>query len=109
MTESEAPQQVPTVTPQVAQEIAKVVGDSNVTAEQVNSVLAAWQHVQQGEPVGTVRRDPTTGAVGHRIDIGGVQQWHVSQPNGEIYNDLQPSLPWPMMVYPDAVGSDTTE
>jgi hypothetical protein len=80
------------VTDKISQEIAGHIED--LTAEQVATVLTAWNTVRGGDPVGTVRRDPSTGAIAHRISDGGVFKWRVSGPDGSVWNDMQPSLPW---------------
>jgi hypothetical protein len=74
--------------------VAKQVG-GGITPEQVAAVIAAWHAIHDGDPVGTVRRDPETGAVGIRVEDQGYHLWRVTVPNGEFYNDLQPTLPWP--------------
>lgn len=79
----------------VLQQIAQITGD--VTPEQVASVLVAWNNIHEGDPVGMVRRDPETGAIAMRADDNGVHVWRVNMPNGEQYNDMQPTLPWPVL------------
>jgi hypothetical protein len=75
--------------------VAKVVGD--VTAEQVGAIMAAYWAIFDGDPVGTIRRDPDTGAVAVRVEDNGMNLWRVNGPDGEQYNDLQPTLPWPVL------------
>lgn len=67
----------------------------DMTAEQVQTVLAALNAVRQGDPLGTVRRDPDTGKVAHRVTADGVHLWRVTAADGEQYNDMVPTLPWP--------------
>ncbi|AJD82247.1 hypothetical protein PBI_KESHU_27 [Mycobacterium phage Keshu] len=74
----------------------------DVSDEQVANVLAAWNNVKSGDPVGLVRRDPESGKVAHRVEAFGVQQWRVSAPGGEQYSDMQPTLPWPVLFDPSA-------
>ncbi|ASR85326.1 hypothetical protein SEA_TIERRA_27 [Mycobacterium phage Tierra] len=88
-------------TPEVVKVISQHLGDQ-VTDEQVATILAAWNNVKAGDPVGMVRRDPETGSVAHRVEAVGVQQWRVSAPNGGQHNDLQPTLPWPVLYDPTA-------
>ncbi|ASR85528.1 minor tail protein [Mycobacterium phage Krueger] len=88
-------------TPEVVKVISQHLGDQ-ATDEQVAAILAAWNNVKGGDPVGMVRRDPETGKVAHRVDALGVQQWRVSGPDGEQYNDLQGTLPWPVLHDPTA-------
>ena len=70
--------------------IVKVVGD-DLTEDQVRRVLAAREMVHSGSPVGTVMRDPKTGAVGTRITQDGVPVWQVTAPDGQ-WVDMQPTL-----------------
>ncbi|AKF15204.1 minor tail protein [Mycobacterium phage ShedlockHolmes] len=86
-------------------EVVKVISQhlgTDVTEEQVANVIAAWNAVKAGDPVGMVRRDPDTGKVAHRVEAVGVQQWRVSAPGGDQYSDLQPTLPWPVLFDPSA-------
>jgi hypothetical protein len=70
--------------------IVKVVGD--MTEDQVRRVLAAREMVHSGSPVGTVMRDPKTGAVALRVTENGVGVWQVSTPAGDKWVDMQPTL-----------------
>jgi hypothetical protein len=89
------PQPLPnTVNDDLAQQIALAAG-RDLTPEQVNAVLAAWNNVNDGDKLGTVKRNPADGAVAHRVNLNGVHQWHVSTPSGEFYWDTQSVLPWP--------------
>jgi hypothetical protein len=76
--------------------IAKLLGE-DVSKEQIGQVLSAWNNTLGGDPVGTLRRDPESGGVAHRVDADGVHLWRVSFPDGNQYNDLQPTLPWPQI------------
>jgi hypothetical protein len=70
--------------------------DGEITRNQVAAVLAAYRDILGGDPVGTLRRDPETGALAHRVAVDGLHMWRVSVPaTGEQYNDLQPTLDWP--------------
>lgn len=80
--------------------IKAMLGD-DVTEAQIDAVLAAQQAVAEGEPVGTVMREEDSGKIAHRVNDNGVVQWRVTGPDGECYNDLQPTLPW-QVIY--AVG-----
>lgn len=62
------------------------------TAAQVGAILAAYRNVMGGDPVGTLRRDPKTGAVAVRANVDGLHMWRVSSPDGTQWNDLQPTL-----------------
>jgi hypothetical protein len=89
-----------TPTPSVVQAITDHLGEqSTVTAEQVNLVLTAWNAVKTGDPVGTIVKDPATGAIAHRVDSDGVHLWRVSAPDGTQWADLSPTLPgWEVLV-----------
>ena len=84
-------------TPDVARLIAQRLADMDLTEDQVGTVLAAWNEIREGDPPGTVRRDEKTGAIAHRVDADGVHLWRVSDPRGELYNDMQPTLSWPVI------------
>jgi hypothetical protein len=79
--------------PAALEHIAAMVGE--IDANKVAAVIAAYHAIQEGDPLGTVRRDPETGAVALRVEDGGFHLWRVNLPNGEFYNDTQPTLPWP--------------
>src|SRR6516162_29854 len=82
--------------PQIVKHITKALGeDSDLTEEHVLKVLDLWNKARAGDPVGTVRKDPATGAVAHRVNADGVHIWRISQPDGYQYNDMQPTLGWP--------------
>lgn len=77
---------------QKVQALKKVLGD-DITEEQIAAVLAASELHATGDPVGTVLRSEE-GLVAHRVNQDGVVQWRVTGPDGDLYNDLQPTLPW---------------
>jgi hypothetical protein len=107
-TESATPEPTPepeptpdvTPTPAVVQAITSHLGESaGITGEQVNLVLNAWNAVKTGDPVGTIVKDPATGAIAHRVDSDGVHMWRVSAPDGTQWADLSPTLPgWDVLV-----------
>lgn len=75
--------------------IAHVASESDeepITHQVVTRVLAAFINVMEGDPVGTLLRDPESGAVAVRVNADGLHIWRVSDPNGSQYNDLQPTL-----------------
>jgi hypothetical protein len=76
--------------------IQAMLGD-DVSAAQIDAVLAAQAALVEGDPVGTVRREEDSGMVAHRVNDGGVVQWRVTGPDGECFNDLQTTLPWPVI------------
>lgn len=69
----------------------------DMTAEQVQQVIAAYNAVRAGDALGTVRRDPDTGRVAHRVAVDGVHLWRVSGTGGESFNDMAPTLTWPAL------------
>lgn len=93
------PDQSVTVTDDVVNQIAAHLGDG-LTAEQVNTVLSAWNAVRQGAAIGTVLRDPATGHVAHRVDAAGVHQWRCSGTDGAVWSDMQPTLAWGVLYSP---------
>ena len=66
-----------------------------LTANEAAAVIAAYHNVTAGDPVGTMRRDPETGAIALKVNSEGLLMWRVSVPDGSQYNDLQPTLDWP--------------
>lgn len=81
------------VTPTVVTAIVDHIGNDLVTVEQVNLVLSAWNDVQQGDPVGTIMRDPDTGTIAHRVCQDGRNLWKVTAANGDAWGDLSPTMP----------------
>lgn len=67
-----------------------------MTADQVTSVMATWRDVLAGDPVGTVRRSDD-GLLAHRVVADGIPMWRVTGTDGSQYNDLSPSLSWPII------------
>jgi hypothetical protein len=76
--------------------------DAPLSANQVAAVLAAFNHVLGGDPVGTMRRDQESGAVALRMNADGLHLWRINHPNGDYYNDLAPTLAWPVLHEPEA-------
>lgn len=86
---------VVTVTDAVVSTVSNQLPD--LTDDQVQAVLQAWNQVRQGEPVGTIRYDADTGKLAHRVSADGVHLWRVTGADGEQYNDHTPTLPWPIL------------
>lgn len=82
------------VTSQVVSTISDQLTD--ITPEQVEQVMNAWNLVRQGDPVGTVRRS-ADGQVAHRVSVDGVHLWRVSDSAGVTWSDTAPSLGWPII------------
>ena len=64
-----------------------------VTDEHVAMVLTALNSVTDGEPLGTIRKDPVTGNLAVRVSEGGIHQWKITAPDGGMWSDNQPTLP----------------
>jgi hypothetical protein len=82
------------------EQIAQVASEADepITANQAAAVLSAFKNIVGGDPAGTMRRDPETGAMALRVNDNGLMMWRVSVPStGEQYNDTQPTLPWPIL------------
>lgn len=91
--------------------ISKQLGEEvSVTTEQIASVLTTWNAIIQGDPPGTVRSDPDTGAVAHRIVKDGVHQWHVTAADGGSWFDMQPSMPgWTVLFSPETTTVEPSD
>jgi len=78
--------------------VASEEGGEPLTGNQAAALIAAYHNVISGDPVGTMRRDPETGAIALKVqDPGGLMLWRISVPDGTQYNDLQPTLTWPLL------------
>jgi len=82
--------------------VAAVVDD--LSEDQVRRVLTALEAIRDGAPVGTIVKDPTTGAVALRVSDGGVDCWSVSEPGGGHWRDMQPRLEGWTVVSPGEGG-----
>jgi hypothetical protein len=58
----------------------------------VAAILAAYVNVMEGDPVGTLLKRPTDGAIAVRAVVDGLHIWRCSAPDGNQWNDLQPTL-----------------
>jgi hypothetical protein len=56
-------------------------------------VLAAWNLVLTGDPVGTVKLNPENGSLALRVSEDGVHKWKVTAADGGTWSDMQPTLP----------------
>lgn len=65
----------------------------DVSDEHVALVLDAWNTITEGEPLGTIKKDPVTGRLAVRVSENGVHQWKVTAPDGGMWSDMQPTLP----------------
>lgn len=69
----------------------------DLTDDQVQQVIQAWNAVRQGDPIGTVRFEAETGRVAHRVSVDGVHLWRITGPDGEQYNDMVPTMAWELL------------
>lgn len=81
-----------TPSPELVAHVQALVGDE-VSEEQVNRVIVAYQAAHDGEPVGTVRINPVTNELAQRIDVDGVHKWRVLGVDGTLGFDTRPTLP----------------
>jgi len=82
------------------EQIASIASEEGepLTGNQAAALIAAYHNVVSGDPVGTMRRDPETGAIALKVAApDGLLMWRVSVPDGTQYNDLQPTLTWPLL------------
>jgi len=71
--------------------VQALVGDDDLSEEQVSRVIVAYQAVYSGAPVGTVMLNPGTGDVAKRVAVQGVHKWHVIGDDGVSF-DTRPDL-----------------
>jgi hypothetical protein len=97
MTTSDQPTTNPGI--QITDAVVTVISQHlpDITDEQVNAVLSTWNSILNGDPLGTVRLDPNTGHIAYRVSLDGVHMWKVTAPDGGTWQDMQPSLPWPVI------------
>lgn len=96
------PVEPPALAEATLEQIASVASEPGeeqpITGKQAAAIIAAYHNVVSGDPVGTIRRDPDTGAIALKTaEADGLMVWRVSVPDGSQYNDLQPTLPWPVL------------
>lgn len=93
----ETPLTPPMLEDATLEQIAQVASEADVplTKNQAAAVIAAYHNVLDGDPVGTMRKDPETGAVALKVIDNGLMIWRISCKDGTFYNDTQPTLPWP--------------
>ncbi|QZT61234.1 hypothetical protein [Mycolicibacterium austroafricanum] len=71
--------------------VKSLVGDEDLSSEQVNRVIVAYQAVYAGAELGTVMMNPKTGAIAKRVDVDGVHKWQVLDDGGMSF-DTRPTL-----------------
>lgn len=65
---------------------------SDVTEDTVRRVFASYDALCEGAAVGTVVKDPQTGAIAVRVAGDGVPRWQVTTVSGDQWVDMQPNL-----------------
>src|SRR5215213_6682054 len=87
--------------PQNPGELAVAIASQvdGVEAPQVEAMFAVWQAVQEGDPVGTVRRNPQDGLVYVRVNCDGIPKWRVVNPEDGCANtfDMTGAIVWPIL------------
>lgn len=84
---------------QVTEAVVSTVSSQlpDLTDDQVQAVLQAWNRARAGDPLGTIRYDAQTKKLAHRVSVDGVHLWRVTGEDGEQYNDHTPTLTWPTL------------
>ena len=76
--------------------IAKLASESGekhpLTANDVAVILQSYRQLHEGDEVGSLLRNPDTGALAHRVSENGLHLWRCSAPDGSQWNDTQPTL-----------------
>jgi len=84
----------------VSSSVVSTIADQlQVSAAQVEQVLATWNAVLAGDPPGTVRRS-ADGQVAHRVVQDGMHLWVVTDGAGGMWQNTSPSLGWPAIYTP---------
>ena len=97
MTEPAVPPVLEQATLEQIAQVASEETEEPLTGNQAARVIAAYHNVVSGDAIGVMRRDPETGAIALKVNVDGLMMWRVSVPDGSQYNDLQPTLPWPII------------
>lgn len=88
------PAGIPVTDEFVAQVTAMTPGE--ITADQIRTTIAAINLATTGDPIGTVRLG-ANGELAQRINLNGVPMWRITTPDGQFWNDMQPTLDWPQL------------
>lgn len=81
--------------------LAAEEGHIPYTAAEVGAILAATDAIVRSQKLGTMRRNPETKEIAHRVERNGQPVWYIFNPKtGEEYYDSQPELDWPEIVVP---------
>lgn len=91
----------PTPAVDIEAKVQELMATTGQPEDAVRSILGAIDQ-QSGEPVGTVRQDPVTKAVAHRVLNGGIPQWRVSHPTDGLYYEMAAAKPsWTLLSGPE--------
>lgn len=83
----------------VVNAVAEATG---LSVEDVRRVFEAHRLVSEGECVGTIAKDPETGAVAVRVSQNGLPVWKINTVNGDEWCDTQPRLDgWEILFQPE--------
>jgi hypothetical protein len=86
----------------VEAQVAALVAQTGLDEAAVRTMLSALDQ-QSGEDVGTVRVDPSTNSIAHRVLDRGVPKWRISHPGDGMTYEMTPSKPdWQLVVMPEA-------
>lgn len=89
------------MTQPITEDVVTVISDQcpDVTEEHVAMVLAAWNTVLTGDPLGTILMNPADGATAVRVSDNGVHKWRVTATDGGVWADMQPTLAGWTVIY----------
>lgn len=71
-------------------QVAALVAATGLDESAVRTMLTAMDQ-QGGEATGTVRYDPATGSVAHRVMDSGVPKWRISHPTDGMFYEMAPT------------------
>lgn len=74
----------------LVERVRALLDDEEVSEDQINRVIVAYEAAHSGDPVGTVLLNPETGATARRVSVDGVHKWRVD--DGEVSWDTRPTL-----------------
>lgn len=90
----------PPVTTDLEAQIKSLAAATGQDVAAVRAIVMAMD-TQQGEAVGTVRVDPSTGAIAHRVMDRDVAKWLISHPTTGISYEMAPTKhDWELLAAP---------
>jgi len=82
--------------------VTAVAEATGLSVEDVRRVFEAHRLVSEGAAVGTIAKDPETGAVAVRVSQNGLPVWKISTVSGDEWKDAQPRLDgWEILFQPE--------